>query len=234
MYLHRSFNRHTSLPLALAVVLIAATFSPGFSRDRSRSDRHPRSAQHRTTQQRRPQRVETRHRTIQNRHYSYRRGRWFSVTPRARIAVGAPFGALVLSIPGVFRTGIFGGLTYYYSDGVFYHRHDHGYEIVRAPRVRYLPHGARRVVIGGCPYFHHDNFYYRYNAGYFEVCEPPVAVADIDDAPVATTTIMIENSNGSRTPVNLEPMGSNQWKGPKGEIYDGIPTEDQLRDAYGF
>ena len=89
------------------------------------------------------------------------------------------------------------------------------------------------VVIGGFAYFHHDNFYYCYRSGFFEVCEPPVVVADDVDA-VSATTIMIENSNGSRTPVNLEPMGSNQWKGPKGEIYDGIPTDDQLRQAYGF
>ena len=231
MYLHRSITRNTVLLLSATAVLAAGTLTPGYSRNHREDKRVSRT---RTYHRQRPQRVRapSRH-PVQKHHYTYRHGRWFSITPHARISVGAPFGALVLSLPGIFRTAVFGGLTYYYCDGVFYHRHPHGYEIVRPPRVRFLPPHSRRVVIGGNAYFLHDDFYYRYSNGFFEVCEPPVVIAE-RTADNTTTTIMIENSNGSRTPVELEPMGSNQWKGPRGEIYDGLPRDDQLQEAYGF
>lgn len=207
--------------------------------------RHNKKVQHHTprkvyrhqknVRRQRPWQVNHHRSPARKRHYSYRRGRWFSVTPRARIAVGAPFGRVVVSLPGIFRTAVFGGQTYYYCDGVFYHHRPHGYVIVRPPRVRYLPWHARRVVISGTAYFLHDDFYYTYRNGFFEVCEPPVVVAESkvnEKAPV--TTIMIENSNGSRTPVELEPMGANQWKGPNDEIYDGLPSNEQLREVYGL
>ena len=31
------------------------------------------------------------------------------------------------------------------------------------------------------------------------------------------------------TPVLLIKTGENQWRGPRGEIYNGLPTEDQLK-----
>ncbi|MBN1758839.1 MAG: hypothetical protein JW863_10995 [Chitinispirillaceae bacterium] len=232
MYLHHSFTRGTVLLLAASTVLAAGTLSSGYSRTRTRKENNrPSKSYH---QHQRPQRVQPARRTARNKHYTYRHGRWFDLRPHARIAIGAPFGALVVSLPGIFRTAVFGGLTYYYCDGVFYHRHPHGYEIVRPPRVRYLPRHARRIVISGNAYFLHDDFYYRYQNGYFEVCEAPVVVADQRGENNTTTTIMIENSNGSRTPVELKPMGSNQWKGPNGEIYDGLPSDEQLQQAYGF
>ena len=237
------FSFRTVVLLTVAAILVSGSLNEGYSRSRKQENNHrktvrqhrPRTVSHpkKTQRHRSPRQVYRHHRPARNNHYSYRRGRWFSVTPRARIAVGAPFGAVVLSLPGLFRTAVFGGFTYYYCDGVFYHRHAHGYEIVRAPRVRYLPRHARRVVISGNAYFLHDNFYYAYRDGFFEVCEPPVVVAEKEESP-PVTTIMIENSNGSRTPVELEPMGANQWKGPKGEIYDGLPSDEQLREVYGL
>lgn len=49
-----------------------------------------------------------------------------------------------------------------------------------------------------------------------------------------TVTINIQNSNGSYTPVTLMNIGNGQYRGPRGEIYNGIPTEDQLRGIYGI
>lgn len=48
-----------------------------------------------------------------------------------------------------------------------------------------------------------------------------------------TTVINIANSNGSTTPVVLHRSG-NQWIGPRGEAYNNLPTEAQLRPVYGF
>ena len=55
---------------------------------------------------------------------------------------------------------------------------------------------------------------------------PPV----IQDSAV---TVWITNSNGSRTTVQL--TRHNGWYvGPRGEYYDQMPTNEQLRLAYGF
>ncbi len=48
-----------------------------------------------------------------------------------------------------------------------------------------------------------------------------------------TTVINVKNSNGSYTPVTLRRVG-NQYAGPRGEYYPSMPTEDQLKIAYGF
>ncbi|MEM7143769.1 MAG: hypothetical protein AAF591_01460 [Verrucomicrobiota bacterium] len=48
-----------------------------------------------------------------------------------------------------------------------------------------------------------------------------------------TYVVNVRNSNGSVTPVTLNRV-ANGWQGPRGEIYSGMPTEDQLRGAYGF
>jgi len=46
-------------------------------------------------------------------------------------------------------------------------------------------------------------------------------------------TVNITNSNGSITPVRLRKQGVG-YVGPRGEYYDKLPTEDQLRPIYGF
>ena len=48
-----------------------------------------------------------------------------------------------------------------------------------------------------------------------------------------TTVINVKNSNGSYTPVTMRRLG-NQYVGPRGEYYPALPTEDQLKVAYGF
>ena len=45
--------------------------------------------------------------------------------------------------------------------------------------------------------------------------------------------VEIHNSNGSVTPVKLKKEGS-IYIGPKGEHYDKLPTEEQLRPVYGL
>ena len=45
--------------------------------------------------------------------------------------------------------------------------------------------------------------------------------------------VNVRNSNGSTTPVVLHNAGG-RWQGPRGEYYDNLPSEEQLRRAYGF
>jgi hypothetical protein len=50
----------------------------------------------------------------------------------------------------------------------------------------------------------------------------------------ATETVWIENSNGSRIPVELRRADGGLFVGPRGEYYMGLPSNDQLRQIYGF
>jgi uncharacterized protein YcfJ len=48
------------------------------------------------------------------------------------------------------------------------------------------------------------------------------------------TTVWVENSNGSKTPVQLRQTDGGQYVGPRGEYYSTMPTQDQLRKVYGL
>ena len=71
------------------------------------------------------------------------------------------------------------------------------------------------------------------------VCAPPVVqrvetqVVVVQPEP-ATETVWIVNSNGSRTPVVLRRADGGQYVGPKGEYYQGLPSNEQLRQIYGM
>jgi len=56
---------------------------------------------------------------------------------------------------------------------------------------------------------------------------PPVVVQE------TAITVWVTNSNGSKTSVQLTRNGS-WYVGPRGEYYDEMPTNEQLRVAYGF
>jgi hypothetical protein len=68
------------------------------------------------------------------------------------------------------------------------------------------------------------------------VVRPPVPVVMEPAPPVvqdSTITVWITNSNGSKTSVQLTRHGG-WYIGPRGEYYDQMPTNEQLRLAYGF
>ena len=48
-----------------------------------------------------------------------------------------------------------------------------------------------------------------------------------------TVTVNITNSNGSISTVELRKQGIG-YVGPKGEFYDHLPTEGELKPIYGF
>ena len=59
------------------------------------------------------------------------------------------------------------------------------------------------------------------------------AQANAAQAAANTVVINVKNSNGSITPVTLTRQG-NIYVGPKGEQYTTLPTEEQLKQVYGF
>jgi len=50
---------------------------------------------------------------------------------------------------------------------------------------------------------------------------------------LSSTVVWITNSNGSQVPVRLAKNGP-AYIGPRGEIYNQLPTQNQLRPVYGF
>ncbi len=66
---------------------------------------------------------------------------------------------------------------------------------------------------------------------------PPAPPVVIEQAPPiiqdSTVTVWIANSNGSHTSVPLTRQGRG-YIGPRGEYYDQMPTNEQLRVVYGF
>jgi len=50
---------------------------------------------------------------------------------------------------------------------------------------------------------------------------------------MSTVMVKVTNSNGSIIQVPLRKQGVG-YVGPRGEYYDKLPTEDQLRPVYGF
>ena len=49
----------------------------------------------------------------------------------------------------------------------------------------------------------------------------------------STVIVNVKNSNGSTTPVLIRKVGT-QYVGPRGEYYNALPTEEQLKAPYGF
>ena len=49
-----------------------------------------------------------------------------------------------------------------------------------------------------------------------------------------TVSVWVNNSNGSQTEVKLTRNPDGSYTGPKGERYGTMPTQEQLKDAYGF
>ena len=59
------------------------------------------------------------------------------------------------------------------------------------------------------------------------------AERDVIRADLSSTIVWITNSNGSQVPVRLARSGP-AYIGPRGEIYNQLPSQAQLRPVYGF
>ena len=66
---------------------------------------------------------------------------------------------------------------------------------------------------------------------------PPPQQGYTQPAPAASgppISVWVTNSNGSQTEVKLTRNADGTYTGPKGERYATMPTEKQLKSAYGF
>ncbi|MBU1002344.1 MAG: hypothetical protein KKE73_07445 [Proteobacteria bacterium] len=149
------------------------------------------------------------------------------------------------ALPGNCLTIMVGGVRYFYGGGIFYHRGSHGYAVVAAPMgamIPILPPGHSMVVVAGATYYVHSGVYYLASPpGYVVVPSPlvvqPAPAPQMQAAPATglpdQITVIIENPNGSRTPVTLRRVPDG-WLGPKGEIYATLPDQTQLQPYYGL
>jgi hypothetical protein len=84
----------------------------------------------------------------------------------------------------------------------------------------------------------HDRFSYGYPHRRVYIAPPPVVVypsvaPEVVVSDSIAVTVWVTNSNGSKTAVKLIQHGGS-YEGPRGEWYTGMPTNEQLRMAYGF
>jgi hypothetical protein len=145
------------------------------------------------------------------------------------------------------RVVVRGGSPYYYHYGHFYGRRRHAYYLMPPPigvTVAVVPASAIRLRYGPSVYYYYEGIYYRTAPeGYVVVPKPDTVYVEKKSDAVKeeetfrepkATTVEVLNTNGSKTPVRLEELDGGKWKGPREEIYDTMPTQDQLRSAYGF
>ena len=147
---------------------------------------------------------------------------WFGVA-----ATALTIGAIVGSLPPYYNTVYYGGVPYYYYDGIYYRPYSNGYMVVQAPPV------AAPVMVQQ-PY---------------TVAQPtvyaPVESANIVQAASSVTqqvaspatqgepfTVNVPNSKGGWTSVTLTRSGTG-FIGPQGEYYKEFPKIKQLKEMYG-
>ena len=235
----RNQSIRTTLTIGAVSILILSTASPLSAR--GARDDHRRD---RRTHQVTPPKNDRDHRRreydrreivqVRGKRYVFVNNRFHHETPRGLEIVRAPLGAIVVSLPHIFGSIRAGNVDIYISSGVFYKRTPHGYEVINRPFFHRPPRRAHRRIINRREYFVHNNIYYYKTGDMYTVCDSPENSTFESYNHSDPMTIIIDNDNGSRTPVKLYPIGSNQWKGPKGEIYNGLPSQEQLSSVYGL
>lgn len=122
-----------SLVLILAFIIgLAAPVAARDQRYQERQNRPAHQTQERHTPARHPQK---RHApvVVKNRTYFYLDGIFYRSGLNGYIAVQAPLGAIVLSLPIGSHDIVVGGSKYYVYGGVYYRHAPSGYEVVRKP-----------------------------------------------------------------------------------------------------
>jgi uncharacterized protein YgiM (DUF1202 family) len=86
-----------------------------------------------------------------NQDYIYRGGRFYRPGRGGLIAVAAPVGAIVATLPFGISAVVAGGNTYFHADGSYYRQTSHGYMVCVAPVVppaqRRHPERISRTVV---------------------------------------------------------------------------------------
>ncbi|MFP2995297.1 DUF6515 family protein [Spongiivirga sp. MCCC 1A20706] len=105
------------------------------------------------------------------------------------------WGRVVKKVGAGYRTIRYRGIGFRFHNGVWYRPKGNRFMVARAPfgiRVRTLPIGYKRFVIGPRPYFYYYGTYYAKveGTGEYEVVEPPIG-AEIDALPEGYNVIEI-------------------------------------------
>lgn len=131
---------------------------------------------------------------------------------------------------------------FYFHDGLFFTRIDERYMVVPAPQgaiIATLPPGFTTLHVNGAPLYFAAGVYYRPHAqGYMVIASPvdpppqPLPPPPMPCTPVVdSVTMTVHLAAGGTAPVVLKRHGRG-WLGPKGEIYDRLPSEQQLAPYY--
>lgn len=131
---------------------------------------------------------------------------------------------------------------FYFHDGLFFTRIDERYVVVPAPQgaiIATLPPGFTSLHINGASLYLAAGVYYRPHAqGYMVIASPldpapqPLPPPPMPCTPaVDSVTMTVHLAAGDTAPVVLKRHGRG-WLGPKGELYDRLPSEQQLAPYY--
>ena len=145
----------------------------------------------------------------------YNNGWWWFGAGATALALGA----MVASLPPSYNTVYYGGVPYYYYDGIYFNQCPSGYMVVQAPPV------AAPVVVQQ-PY-----------AVSQPVVSTPVENINVPQsvspgAQGESFTVNVLNNKGGYTPVTLTRSGTG-FIGPQGEYYQEFPKIKQLKEMYG-
>ncbi len=102
--------------------------------------------------------------SLANQQYYYDDGVYYEPSSNGYMAVPAPVGATVSSLPPGYETTQVDGVYYYYYGGVFYIDTGNAYQVVQAPFgavVTQIPDGATQQDINGQSYLFYNNTYYQ-------------------------------------------------------------------------
>lgn len=131
---------------------------------------------------------------------------------------------------------------FYFHEGLFFTRIDEHFVVVPAPPgaiIPNLPNGFTSLQVNGEPYYLAANVFYQPHAQGYAVAPSPVEPAPktlppppMPFAPVAdSVTMTVHLAAGGTAQVVLKRHGLG-WIGPKGEMYDRLPSEQQLAPYY--
>ena len=184
--------------------------------------------------------------------YHYRRGQFYMLRGDTLVQVSAPFGAVVSGLPTGRKLEIIDGKLYYVVGSTYFRKTLGGYRVVACPYrvVKTVPVVETMPVVETAPSVRTipiaETVEKVTATKPVEMSIPESAIKAVPESdtvnqgPISNSSLQtkyttwLKNANGSKTPVELIRHPSGTWVGPKGEHYDELPTEEQLRALYGL
>lgn len=115
-----------------------------------------------------------------------------------RIGIGVGLGTTFYrSLPRPYQRIRFGGVPYYFYNGLFFDYYNGYYRSIFPPiglMIGALPYGYWGFNYGGYPYFYHSGIYYQQQENSYKVVEAPVG-ASVPELPKEAKVVVINNEN---------------------------------------